>query len=265
LTGETSGYYADFAPLSALAKVCERGFFHDGTWSSFRDREHGAPVDTLRMPAWRLVVCNQNHDQIGNRARGDRLSDPQPGHLDDDQLACAALLTLCGPFTPMLFMGEEWAASTPFQFFTSHPEPDLGKVTAEGRIAEFARMGWNPATVPDPQDPETFERSKLDWSELTSGRHAVLLDVYRRLSGLRRSLPELTQPAFSSLTATADDRTRVFTLRRGDLMIAVNFGSAPAIVPTSGELVFTTPAGATLVADGLTLPAHAGALLRPLP
>jgi maltooligosyltrehalose trehalohydrolase len=265
LTGETSGYYADFAPLSALAKVCERGFFHDGTWSSFRDREHGAPVDTLRMPAWRLVVCNQNHDQIGNRARGDRLSDPQPGHLDDDQLACAALLTLCGPFTPMLFMGEEWAASTPFQFFTSHPEPDLGKVTAEGRIAEFARMGWNPATVPDPQDPETFERSKLDWSELTSGRHAVLLDVYRRLSGLRRSLPELTQPAFSSLTATADDRTRVFTLRRGDLMIAVNFGSAPAIVPTSGELVFTTPAGATLVGDGLTLPAHAGALLRPLP
>ncbi len=132
--------------------MCERGFFHDGTWSSFRGRHHGFPIDLRAMPTWRLVVCSQNHDQIGNRARGDRLTEA----LDDDQLACAALLTLCGPFTPMLFMGEEWAASTPFQFFTSHPEPELGTATAEGRIAEFERMGWDPAVVPDPQDPETF-------------------------------------------------------------------------------------------------------------
>ena len=123
LSGETTGYYADFEPLEALAKVCEKGFFHDGTFSSFRERDHGAPVDTEHMPTWRLVVANQNHDQIGNRARGDRLAE----HLDDDQLACAALLTLAGPFTPMLFMGEEWAASTPFAFFTSHPEPELGQ------------------------------------------------------------------------------------------------------------------------------------------
>jgi maltooligosyltrehalose trehalohydrolase len=258
LTGETNGYYADFAPLSALAKVCNRGFFHDGTWSSFRGREHGVPVDTAHMPAWRLVVCSQNHDQIGNRARGDRLTE----HLDDDQLACAALLTLCGPFTPMLFMGEEWAASTPFQFFTSHPEQELGRVTAEGRITEFERMGWDPAEVPDPQDPATFERSRLDWSELSEGRHALLLDVYRRLAALRRSLPELTDPAFSSLTATADDETRVFTLRRGDLLLAVNFGSGPATLPESGDLLFTTPSAASFGAGGLTLPAHAGALLR---
>ena len=101
------------------------------------------------MPTWRLVVCSQNHDQIGNRARGDRLTE----HLDDDQLACAALLTLCGPFTPMLFMGEEWAASTPFQFFTSHPEPDLGRATAEGRIAEFERMGWDAVRGARPAGP----------------------------------------------------------------------------------------------------------------
>ena len=164
LSGETAGYYADFEPLEALAKVCERGFFHDGTFSSFRERDHGAPIDTAAMPTWRLVVANQNHDQIGNRARGDRLAE----HLDDDQLACAALLTLAGPFTPMLFMGEEWAASSPFQFFTSHPEPELGKATADGRIAEFEKMGWDPAEVPDPQDPETFTRSKLDWDELTT-------------------------------------------------------------------------------------------------
>jgi maltooligosyltrehalose trehalohydrolase len=258
LTGETSGYYADFEPLESLAKVCNRGFFHDGTWSSFRAGDHGAPVDTARMPTWRLVVCNQNHDQIGNRARGDRLGE----HLDDDQLACAALLTLCGPFTPMLFMGEEWAASTPFQFFTSHPEPELGEVTAEGRIKEFERMGWDPAVVPDPQDRATFERSKLDWRELESGRHAVLLDIYRRLAGLRHTLPELTDPAFGELRAEADDDARVFSLRRGDLLIAVNFSDAQAWLPASGDLLFTTPTAAIAADDGLLLPAHGGVLLR---
>ena len=262
LTGETTGYYADFEPLSALAKVCEKGFFHDGTWSSFRACDHGAAIDTGHMPTWRLVVCNQDHDQIGNRARGDRLSDPGPGHLDDDQLACAALLTLCGPFTPMLFMGEEWAASTPFQFFTSHPEPELGRVTAEGRIAEFARMGWDPSVVPDPQDPQTFERSKLDWSELSHGRHARLLATYRHLAHLRRRLPELTDPAFASLSAAADEETRLFTLRRGGLLIAVNFGEAPVTLAEQGEVLFTTPTPAT-VSDGTTsLPPHAGMLLR---
>ncbi|HET9842712.1 MAG TPA: malto-oligosyltrehalose trehalohydrolase, partial [Nocardioides sp.] len=262
LTGEITGYYADFAPLSALAKVCEKGFFHDGTWSSFRGRDHGVPVDTAHMPTWRLVVCSQDHDQIGNRARGDRLSDPSPGHLDDDQLACAALVNLCGPFTPMLFMGEEWAASTPFQFFTSHPDPELGKVTAEGRIKEFERMGWDPADVPDPQDPATFERSKLDWSELSGGRHARLLAIYRSLAELRRALPELTDPAFSSLAATADEDEGVFTLRRGHLLIAVNFGSAAVHLAARGELLFTTPTAATVDAGGLTLPPHGGVLLR---
>ena len=149
LTGETTGWLADFEPLSALAKVCERGFFHDGTFSSYRGRAHGVAIDTAAMPSWRLVVCAQNHDQVGNRAVGDRNVDS----LDDDQLACAALLTLAGPFTPMLFQGEEWAASTPFQFFTSHEEPELAEATARGRIEEFSRLGWDPAIVPDPQDP----------------------------------------------------------------------------------------------------------------
>jgi maltooligosyltrehalose trehalohydrolase len=262
LTGETAGYYADFEPLSALAKVCEKGFFHDGTWSSFRGAEHGRPVDTGHMPTWRLVVCNQNHDQVGNRARGDRLSDPSPGHLDDDQLACAALLTLCGPFSPLLFMGEEWAASTPFQFFTSHPDPELGKAAAEGRIAEFARMGWDPTQVPDPQDPATFERSKLNWGELTTGRHEVLLDVYRRLAALRRDLPELTDPAFSSLAAHADEASRVFTLRRGALLVAVNFSDSEARVSEWGQILFTTPTSASCADEAITLPRHAGVLLR---
>jgi maltooligosyltrehalose trehalohydrolase len=258
LTRETTGYYADFEPLSALAKVCERGFFHDGTWSSFRGRPHGFPVDVRAMPTWRLVVCNQNHDQVGNRARGDRITEV----LDDDQLACAALLTLCGPFTPMLFMGEEWAASTPFQFFTSHPEPDLGRATAEGRITEFEKMGWDPAVVPDPQDPETFTRSKLDWAEATTGRHAVLLEVYRDLARLRREHPDLTDPSFGSVACTADEEARLFTMRRGGMLVVVNFGDAEAGLPVeSGELLFATPGGATLADGRLVLPAHAGAVL----
>ena len=258
LTRETDGYYADFEPLSALAKVCERGFFHDGTYSSFRGRPHGHAVATATTPTWRFVVCSQNHDQIGNRARGDRLTE----HLDDDQLACAALLTLGGPFTPMLFMGEEWAASTPFQFFTSHPEPDLGRATAEGRIKEFERMGWDPAVVPDPQDPETFARSKLDWSESTGGRHAALLEVYRELGRLRRERSELTDPSFGSVSCTADEETRVFTLRRGGILVAVNFGDAPAVLTVeAGTVLFATPAGAVLADGRLTLPRHAGAVV----
>jgi maltooligosyltrehalose trehalohydrolase len=261
LTGETDGYYADFEPLSALAKVCERAFFHDGTWSSFRGRPHGHPVERATTPTWRFVACSQNHDQVGNRARGDRVTEV----LDDDQLACAALLTLCGPFTPMLFMGEEWAASTPFQFFTSHPEPELGRATAEGRIREFERMGWDPDVVPDPQDPETFRRSKLDWAEATSGRHARLLDVYRRLARLRRDRPELTDPSFGSVSCTADEATRVFTLRRGGTLVVVNFGDAVAELPAEGDaLLFSTPAGARLEDGRLVLPPHAGAVVASL-
>jgi maltooligosyltrehalose trehalohydrolase len=260
LTGETSGYYADFEPLHALAKVCEQGFFHDGTWSSFRGREHGVPIDTAAMPTWRLVVCAQNHDQVGNRARGDRLTES----LDVDQLCVAALMTLAGPFTPMLFMGEEWAASSPFQFFTSHPEPELGRATAEGRVQEFARMGWDPSSVPDPQDPATLERSRLDWSELDDDRHAVVLDAYRQLAALRRTRPALTDPSFGHVTCTADEDTRVFTMQRADVLVAVNFGPSEQTITLSSAydaVLFATPSGVTLSGSTLTLPPHAGCLL----
>jgi len=261
LTGETHGWYADFEPLSALAKVCERGFFHDGTYSSYRGRDHGVPIDTAAMPSWRLVVCAQNHDQIGNRAVGDRIAD----NLDDDLLACAALLTLAGPFTPMLFQGEEWAASTPFQFFTSHEDPQLGTATTKGRMVEFARLGWEPAIVPDPQDPETFRRSQLDWSEVREGRHARMLEVYRRLAALRRRLPALTDPAFGRNRCVVDEDTRLFLLRRGDAVVVVNFGPDP-VTTTVGEglvLLFETESGVDLTGADVTLPGHAGALLAP--
>ncbi|MEN8675694.1 malto-oligosyltrehalose trehalohydrolase [Nocardioides sp.] len=259
LTGETDGYYADFEPLGALAKVCEKGFFHDGTFSSFREADHGVPIDLAAMPTWRLVVCSQNHDQVGNRAVGDRITEA----LDDDQLACAALLTLCGPFTPMLFQGEEWAASTPFQFFTAHEEPELGRATAEGRIGEFAKMGWDPSVVPNPQDPATFERSKLDWAELSSERGARMLSVYRRLAALRRAEPALTDPSFLATACEADEEARSFSMVRGDLQVLVNFGDAPmAVRVATTELLFATGAGVEIADGVVVVPAHAGAVVR---
>ena len=251
LTGETTGFYADFAPLAALEKAATRGFFHDGTWSSFRGRVHGHPIDP-RIPAWRLVTFSQDHDQIGNRAAGDRLSQS----LDEGGLAIAAVLTVLAPYTPMLFMGEEWAASTPWQFFTSHPEPELGAATASGRTAEFARMGWDESVVPDPQDPETFRRSKLRWEERESGRHARILQLYRDLLALRRARPEFTDPDFRSLSAEADEHRRWFRLRRGACEIVVNFSSAPVEVALAGagEVLVRTDAGATTTADGVALP-----------
>ncbi len=263
LTGETAGYYADFEPLSALAKVLSRGFFHDGTYSSFRGRHHGRPIDTRRMPSWRLVVGTQNHDQIGNRAIGDRLT----AHLDAGQLAIAATLTMLGPFTPMLFMGEEWGATTPWQFFTSHPEPELGEATATGRIAEFSRMGWDPAVVPDPQDPDTFTRSHLDWSELEDEDHRRILQLYRDLARLRRTHPDFTEPRFDRTRVSFDEDERWLRLRRGSTDIAVNLATEPRMVPGAAGVALLTFAadGEAILArepSGIRLAPHSVAVLR---
>jgi malto-oligosyltrehalose trehalohydrolase len=262
LTGETDGYYADFADLASLAKVCERGFFHDGIWSSFRGKVHGSPIDTARVPSWRLVVCSSNHDQVGNRARGDRPEDK----LDEDQLASAALLTMTSGFTPMIFMGQEWAASTPFPFFSSHPEPDLAASVTKGRLAEFSRMGWDESLVPDPQDPATFASAKLRWDEAEDGRHAVIAEVYRHLIALRRQYSELTNPVLARTRCEFDSDERWFVLRRGGLAVVVNFSDVEASVELGGphQLRWATPSGAHVDGSDVVLPPHAGALLLPL-
>ncbi len=256
VSGETTGYYEDFASLGALAKTATKGFFHDGSYSSFREREHGHPIPP-EVPVWRLVTFAQDHDQIGNRATGDRLSQ----NLDEHQLGIAAVLCLAAPGTPMLFMGEEWAASTPWQFFTSHPEPELGKATAEGRIAEFEKMGWDPEVVPDPQDPETFTRSKLDWDELRDGAHGRLLDLHRELIRLRKAEPALTDPSFASLSAEFSDEERWFRLDRGPVSILVAFGEERDF-PVGGELLLATAAGVTTDAGRTTVPARTAAIVR---
>jgi maltooligosyltrehalose trehalohydrolase len=242
LTGETEGYYADFAAPEAFGKVTEHGFFHDGTFSSFRGRAHGHPLPA-DVPAWRLVTFTQDHDQIGNRAAGDRLT----ASLTPGRLAVAAVLTLTAPGTPMLFMGEEWGASTPWQFFTSHPEPELARATAEGRIDEFAQMGWDPAQVPDPQDPGTFDRSHLDWHERHAPAHAELLDLYRRLIALRRRNPDLTDPdqtrtRASLLTPEAAPAARAFRIDRGQTSVLVNLTESEVAfdVDISAEVLLET-------------------------
>ncbi len=245
LTGDSSGYYADFDSVGALAKVLTAGFFHDGTPSTFRGRGHGRPFDVHRTPAWRLVVCSDNHDQIGNRADGHRLS----GRLDQRQLELMAMITLLAPYTPMIFMGEEWAARTPWQFFTSHPEPELGEAVAKGRKAEFAAMAWDLATVPDPQDPETFHRSKLDWSEPDHADHAALLARYRELITLRRNRPEFTDPRLDRVLAEADDERGLLQVRRDRLLLVINFADRDIEVATG-------PIGAPLIIVGEAEPAE---------
>jgi maltooligosyltrehalose trehalohydrolase len=267
VSGETVGYYEDFGALEALPKVWTEGFFHNGTYSSFRGEAHGFPVPA-EVPTWRLVTFAQDHDQIGNRAAGDRLSQS----LSYGRLAVTAVLTLTTPGTPMLFMGEEWGASTPWQFFTSHPEPELGEATAKGRLEEFTRMGWDESVVPNPQDPATFERSKLDWAEASVGDHARLLGLYRELAALRRAWPELTDPSYASLRADAgegasgDVGARAFALGRGDLSVLVNLTPEAVswdVAPGRGILLATD--AAALVADGeAVVPPESAVIVGPL-
>ena len=229
LTGESQGYYADFAHASfrGLAKTLTGGYFHDGTYSSFRGRSHGRPLDRTRVAAHRLLGYSQTHDQVGNRAQGDRLAASLPPGL----LACAAALTLTAPFTPMLFMGEEWAAGTPWQFFTDHTDPELAEAVRRGRRREFAAHGWAEEDIPDPQEPATRDRSCLDWSEPEREPHARMLAWYRRLITLRHDQPDLFDPDLADIRAAYDEDARWFAFRRGDIRVAVNLGKEPAAIP----------------------------------
>jgi maltooligosyltrehalose trehalohydrolase len=233
VSGERQGYYADFGSLETLATTLRNGYFHAATYSSFRGRRHGRPLDKKTIPATRLMAYTCTHDQVGNRATGDRPSQ----NLDFGQLAVKAALVLGSPYTAMLFMGEEWGSSHPFQFFTSHPEPELARATAEGRKAEFAQHGWDADAIPDPQDPQTFERSKLDWSELHMDEHARLWRTYQRLIALRHTEPDLADPWLEHLAVDYDEDQQWLVMRRGSLSIACNLGADPVAVPVTGEVV----------------------------
>jgi len=242
LTGERQGYYVDFGPLPVLATALTRGFVHAGDWSTFRSRRHGRAVDPLVIPGSRFVAYLQDHDQIGNRAVGDRIS----ATLSADLLMVGAALVFTAPYVPMLFMGEEWGAATPWMYFTSHPEPELAKAVRTGRRREFAEHGWAPGDVPDPQDPATFTGSKLSWAELDDAGHARLLDWHRRLLALRRAVPELSDGRLDRCSASYDEEARWFVLRRGDVVVVVvNLADADQEVPVPG-----TPVESLLASGG---------------
>lgn len=220
LTGEQIGYFQDFGSLAALAAALEHGFYLDGRLSRFRHRRHGRAFGG--HDGARLVVYAQNHDQAGNRARGERL-----GHLLPPGLQrVAAALTLLAPEVPLLFQGEAWGASTPFLYFTDYDDPALAQAVREGRRRECAHFGW-PGESPDPNDPATFARSRLDWSELTQPAHAALFAWYRALIQLRRST-ELGLHDLRSTRVEWDEAQRWMLLHRGPgWRVACNLARRP--------------------------------------
>jgi maltooligosyltrehalose trehalohydrolase len=282
-TGETGGYYADFASPRAVAHALEHAFWHDGRWSSFRGRTHGRAVDWARTDPWRFVVSVQTHDQVGNRAAGDRLA----ALAGRDRAAAAAAVLLTLPYTPMLFMGEEWGATTPWPYFTSFPERELGDAVSEGRRAEFSRHGWSAQQVPDPQDPATYEGARLD-PAAGAAADPRMVAWYRELLALRRREPGLRSAAagpdptagalrcrWTPQPVAADDpRPAWFVAARPGWRTAVNLRDVEQDVPLDVDGLGTVSrgtaelawAGADVIEQGgvtsVRLPALGSAVLR---
>ncbi len=255
LTGETTGYYQDFGTIASLATALERAFVHAGEYSPYRRRRHGR-LDA-GLSGHRFLGYSQNHDQVGNRAAGERTA----ALVSTARLEVAAALVLASPFVPMLFQGEEWGATTPFQYFTDHEDPDLGRAVSAGRRQEFAAFGWDPEDVPDPQDRATFERSKLDWSELEREPHRQLLDWYRRLIRLRREVPDLADGRLDRVRSTCDEDGRWLVVLRGGVTIACNLGAGGVRLPAWGRLLAASDADVSVEEGGVLLPADSVALL----
>lgn len=257
LTGEQSGYYSDFGAVSHLAKALRQAFVYDGCYSNHRRRHHGRTPSGLG--GQHFVVCTQNHDQVGNRARGERLCQL----LNPAKTKIAAGLLMTSPFVPMLFQGEEWAASTPFMYFTQHDDDELGRKVSEGRRKEFSAFGWEPEDVPDPQAPENFRQSKLKWDEVRSDNHREMLEWYRTLIDLRRSTPALTNGDLKAVDVQADDREKWLLMRRGDITVACNFGEQPWCAPIPGaDRVLAASADVRVHQDGVVLPPESISIVR---
>jgi maltooligosyltrehalose trehalohydrolase len=258
LTGEREGYYCDFGSLQVLAKTLTKAFLHDGTYSMFRKKDWGKPIDPHRQRGKQFVVCLQNHDQVGNRAAGERLTELTTPQL----LRVGAMLLLTVPYTPMLWMGEEWAARTRWPFFTSHPEPELAEATAKGRVEEFAQHGWDTSQMIDPQDPRAYRSAILDWSEPAKPEHAEVLDLYRRLIALRAAEPDLQDDDLTKVHVEFDEDARWIVVHRGALRVAANLGDAQQSVAQVTGTVLLAVGDAETGPAGLTLGAQSAAVVR---
>ena len=252
------GYYRDFGGMEQLAKAIEKTFVYDGVYSGYRKRVHGRPASHL--PQHRFLGYIQNHDQVGNRALGDRV------HMGAgiDRAKVAAALVLAGPFVPMIFQGEEWAASSPFQYFADHDDPGVARLVSEGRRNEFAAFGWDPKLIPDPQSPQTFLRSRLNWDEAQQGQHAVMLDWYRSLIHLRRSAPSLNSAAPGKVRVDCDPRGKWLRMSRGEIVVLCNLGedACPFQVPSASRILLASASTHSPAADVLELPPDSVAILN---
>jgi maltooligosyltrehalose trehalohydrolase len=216
--GRELGYYVDFGAMRHVKKALEETFVLDGVYSRYRRRVHGRPARHLAQNQFLGYI--QNHDQVGNRAVGDRIH----ACAGFDRAKVAAALVLTAPFVPLIFQGEEWAASAPFQFFADHDDPDIARSVREGRRREFAAFGWDANLIPDPGDPETFQRSKLNWAEASEDRHAEMRSWYRDLIRLRRTAPSLNDAAPGRTRVECDDERRWLRMTRGGIEVICNFG-----------------------------------------
>jgi maltooligosyltrehalose trehalohydrolase len=268
LTGERRAYYVDFGSLEVVATVLGRAFLHEGGYSTFLGHRHGRPIDP-RTPGYRFVVSLQNHDQVGNRAAGERL----PELTSQGRLRIGAVLLFTSPFTPMLWMGEEWAATTRWPYFTSHPEPDLGAAVAAGRIEEFSTYDWDLSEMPDPQDPATYRSAILRWRESETGHHAEMLALYRELIRLRGERPELSDPDLTSVEVRYDSAAGWLAIGRGVLLVVANFSSRPVVVPAASSardddlavtarILLQTADGVDARSGGFAVPPESAAIIE---
>jgi maltooligosyltrehalose trehalohydrolase len=258
LTEERSGYYFDFGSLGDLAKALTNAFVYDGRYSNFRKRDHGAKP--LHLNGSRFLGYLQTHDQVGNRAKGERSSQL----MSLGPLQIGAALVLCSPFVPMLFQGEEFAASSPFLYFAHHADPEVARAVSEGRRREFVAFGWNPEQIPDPQDAQTFERSKLDWSEIQREPHVAMLFWHQHLIALRKEIPALSDGRLDRVSVQFDEREKWMVVRRGPIVIAFNLSGSSRTVPLpfSGDIVLSSGLERNRVDDALRLPPDSVTIVR---
>lgn len=227
-TKETYGYYIDFGPLAYVTKALKQAYVYDGKFSVHRNREHGElPVG---MKGSSFVGYTQTHDQVGNRALCDRFHQHENVELVDQKIAAA--FSLLSQFVPMIFMGEEWSASSPFIYFTHH-EDDLGKLICEGRRKEFSHDHVAPDDVPDPQDPASFEKSKLDWRERSAPEKADMLKWYTDLLAIRKTFLSSDPDHLDRVEADNDQNGKWLWMRRGDVWVIASLGKEVVEIPVS--------------------------------
>jgi len=248
--GREKGYYVDFGSVAKLAKALTKTFVQDGIYSKYRGRKHGRPVDDLSPHQFLGYI--QNHDQVGNRAIGDRVEQI----VGMDRAKVAAGVVLMAPFIPMIFQGEEYAASTPFQYFADHEDPEMAKAVKAGRRGEFAAFGWKPEDIPDPEKIETFENSKLNWDEVHKGRHEEMLDWYRRLIQLRRGSLALNDGSPGQTKVSFDEERKWLVMERGPVMVMCNLGDEQVELDNPGRLalLLVSRADVQRLEDRIVLP-----------